>query len=385
MTPAARVQAAIEVLDQIIAGSPAEKALTNWARGARYAGSKDRAAVRDHVFDVLRCWRSTAVLGGAETGRGRMLGKLRSDGADLDALFNGQGHGPAALSAQEQAAGAEPVGADHWDLPDWAADQLQADYGDQAEGIALSLRHRANVFLRVNLLKTTRDAAIVALAEDGITAEPEALSDTALRVVEGQRRVSGSAAYTTGLVELQDAASQAVVDLLPLSKGARVLDYCAGGGGKALAMAGRQRGLKLFAHDANQKRMKDLPARAKRAGARVDVIAWPKAGYDLVFCDVPCSGSGAWRRSPEGKWRMTQADINDLCALQYQILTNCAALVADQGHLAYATCSVFAAENARQTQRFVQENPKWRLEQGQQFLPEQGGDGFYVAVFSKIC
>jgi 16S rRNA (cytosine967-C5)-methyltransferase len=383
MTPAARVQAAIEVLDQIIAGSPAEKALTNWARGARYAGSKDRAAVRDHVFDVLRCWRSSAVLGGAETGRGRMLGKLRNDGADLDALFDAQGHGPEALSAQEQAAGAAPVGPDHWDLPDWAADQLQADYGDQAEAIVLSLRHRANVFLRVNLLKTNRDAAIAALAEDGISAEPEALSDTALRVTEGQRRVAGSNAYQTGLIELQDAASQAVVDFLPLSKGARVLDYCAGGGGKTLAMAGRRRGLKLFAHDANQKRMKDLPARAKRAGARVDVIARPKAGYDLVFCDVPCSGSGAWRRSPEGKWRMTQSDLSDLCALQYQILSDCAALVSENGHLAYATCSVFHAENAQQTRRFVQEHPEWQLERDKQFLPEQGGDGFYVAVLSK--
>ncbi|WP_300444732.1 RsmB/NOP family class I SAM-dependent RNA methyltransferase [uncultured Mameliella sp.] len=385
MTPAARVQAAIELLDRIAAGQAAEQALTSWGRAARYAGSKDRAAVRDLVFDALRCWRSSAALGGGDTGRARLLGLLRLREEDPAAIFTGQGHAPAPLDEDELAAGQPPQGAAALDLPDWLALRFLDSLGPAAEATALALRSRANVFLRVNLLRATPESALARLAEDGIRAAPHDLSPTALRVTEGARGIMRCGAYLDGLVELQDAASQAVVDLLPLEPGMRVLDYCAGGGGKALAMAARMQGGPVVAHDAAPKRMVDLPARAARAGADVRIAAKPKGDFDLVLCDVPCSGSGAWRRAPEGKWRLTETRLAELCAIQSEILNQAAGCVAKGGVLAYATCSVLAEENAAQVSGFLDRSPGWTVEDQRQFLPESGGDGFFAAVLRRTA
>lgn len=383
MTPAARLQAAAEIIDRISGGVPAEKALTNWARNSRYAGSKDRRAVRDHVFDCLRMWRSTAALGGAETGRGRVLGLLRSAGVDPETVFTGQGHAPVPLTDEEKAAGSAADGYAAWDLPDWLGRRFTDGLGDKAQAAALSLRHRAEVYLRVNTLKGDLATAQAELAGEGITTEPHELSPTALRVTGGARQVARSQSYLTGLVELQDAASQAVVDILPLQTGMRVLDYCAGGGGKTLAMAARLDGGPIMAHDANVGRMSDLPARAERAAAKVDVVENLTGQFDLVLCDVPCSGSGAWRRSPEGKWRFEPEGLETLLELQSEILNQAKELVAEGGFLAYATCSVLPAENAAQAERFFQNNQGWIQQAERQFLPEDGGDGFYVTFFKR--
>ncbi|MEN9062898.1 RsmB/NOP family class I SAM-dependent RNA methyltransferase [Ponticoccus litoralis] len=383
MTPAARVQTAIEILDRIALGVPAEKALTTWGRRARFAGSGDRAAVRDHVFDVLRRWRSTAALGGGDSGRARMLGLLRMQEAAPEALFSGDRHAPAPLTEAEQVAGQTPEGAAALDLPDWLAERFRASLGARAGAVAEALRHRADVFLRVNLLRGDLTAALAALSGEGITAEPHDLSPTALRVTEGARRIARSQAYLSGLVELQDAASQAVVDALPLTPGARVLDFCAGGGGKTLALAARLGGSPVEAHDADPARMKDLPGRADRAGAAVRLRAAPAGSYDLVLCDVPCSGSGAWRRAPEGKWRLTPDALQAVCREQAAILETCAGLVAPGGHLAYATCSVLQEENAARIAAFTADHPAWTAITERQFLPQDGGDGFYVAVLTR--
>lgn len=380
MTPAARVQAAIELLDQISTGQPAEKALTTWGRTSRYAGSKDRAAVRDLVFDALRCWRSAAVMGGGDSGRARMLGVVRLRGDDPEAVFTGVGHAPAELSDVERNAGRLPEGNDALDLPDWVVTRFRHSLGEAAEATAEALRSRADVFLRVNLMQSSASQAIARLAEDGILAVPHPLSTSALRVTDGARAIARSDAYLSGAVELQDAASQAVVDALPLQPRLSVLDYCAGGGGKALAMAARLGGGPVDAHDAAPRRMADLPARADRAGADIRIVQKPRGPYDLVFCDVPCSGSGAWRRAPEGKWRLTQARLSELCTIQAEILDQAARLVAPGGYLAYATCSVLAEENAEQVRAFLERAPEWQDEAQHQFLPSDGGDGFFIAV-----
>lgn len=382
MTPAARVQAAIEVLDRIAAGVPGEQALTNWARGARYAGSGDRAAVRDHVFDVLRTRRSCAALGGGAQGRALMLGRLRIEERDPAQVFTGEGHGPQPLSDAELAAGAAPTTAEAMDLPDWLVAPFQDSLGDQAADVAEALRHRAPVYLRVNALKSTLAQAQSALVEDGIGTAPHPLSPLALEVLENPRRINSSAAYRDGLVELQDVASQAVVDALPLRPGARVLDYCAGGGGKALAMAARTGG-QVMAHDADPGRMRDLPGRARRAGAEIVPVPAPTGRYDLVLCDVPCSGSGAWRRAPEGKWALSPEKLASLQATQAEILDAVQDYVAPGGTLAYATCSVLGGENADQVAAFMTRHPAWRLTQQRQFLPSDGGDGFYVACMTR--
>ncbi|MGR3496727.1 RsmB/NOP family class I SAM-dependent RNA methyltransferase [Citreimonas sp.] len=383
MTPGARVSAAIAVLDRVAAGEPAEKALTNWARGARYAGSKDRAAVRDHVFDVLRRWRSTAAMGGADTGRGRMIGLLRQDGPSPETLFDGAGHAPAPLSPEEEDAGSAPDGAASRDMPDWLWPQLARDLGPQADAVAEALRHRAPVFVRVNTLRADPDGARAALADEGIEARPAALSPNALEIAAGARGLARGAAFTGGVVEMQDAASQAVVDALPLAPGMRVLDYCAGGGGKALAMAARLNGGPVAVHDAELARMKDVPARATRAGADLRIEEHPRGEWDLVLCDVPCSGSGAWCRAPEGKWRLTQAGLDALCRTQTEILDRTAPLVAPGGVLAYATCSLLACENTAAVERFLADHSGWMLQDSRSFLPGPDGDGLFVAVLSR--
>ncbi|MCR8549667.1 RsmB/NOP family class I SAM-dependent RNA methyltransferase [Salipiger sp. P9] len=383
MTPAARIAAAAGILDRIAEGTPAEQALLGWARASRFAGSKDRAAVRDHVFDVLRRWRSTAATGGGETGRARLLGLLRQEGTDPDTLFTGEGHAPAPLSAAERAAGHAPSeGAEAGDLPDWLWPRFRDSLGEDAAATAEALRHRAPVFLRVNSLRATSEEAMAALAEDGIETRPHPLAATALEVTGGARKIARSRAFAAGLVELQDAASQAVVAALPLTPGLRVLDYCAGGGGKALAMAARTGG-PVEAHDANPGRMADLPARAARAGAEILRRDRPAGRYDLVLCDVPCSGSGSWRRAPEGKWRLTPEGLAELCTVQAGILETAAGLVAPGGTLAYATCSVLDCENGAQSAAFLAAHPGWRCTGSRQFLPRDGGDGFFVACLAS--
>lgn len=388
MTPAARLQAAIEILDQVIAGSPAEKALTGWARRSRFAGSKDRAAVRDHVFASLRAMRSFAVLGGSLSGRGLILGMLREAGTDPDEMFTGEGHAPAPLSDDERApARGFASTAEEFDVPDWLWPSFESSLGEGATAAAAALRTRAPVHLRVNLLKSDRDRAIIALAQDGIVAVAHPASPTALEVEEGARKLRNAQAYKDGLVELQDAASQAVVDLLPLSDGMKVLDYCAGGGGKSLAMGARA-DVTLVAHDIDPRRMKDLPDRAARAGLRIACMSGDevKAGapYDLVLCDAPCSGSGSWRRAPEGKWRLNRARLDDIRGMQSGILDRAAEMVSLGGVLAYATCSMLDEENHAQVEAFLARTTGWELGWQRAWRVQDGTDGFYVALLTRI-
>jgi 16S rRNA (cytosine967-C5)-methyltransferase len=177
-----------------------------------------------------------------------------------------------------------------------------------------------------------------------------------------------------------------VAQAVPLAAGARVLDYCAGGGGKTLAMGARL-SLRLFAHDAEPRRMRDLPERAGRADISVRILdrdgVAHAAPFDLVLADAPCSGSGSWRRDPEGKWRLTEARLAELCALQAQILDRCADLVAPGGRLAYATCSLLDVENRTQITRFLARSHGWRRDSELRLTPLQGGDGFYLAVLAR--
>ncbi|RWR45086.1 RsmB/NOP family class I SAM-dependent RNA methyltransferase [Sinirhodobacter ferrireducens] len=388
MTPAARLAAAIAILDQLRDGTPAERALTNWGRASRFAGSGDRAAVRDHVFDVLRCRGSFAALGGGESGRALVLGLARAQGLDVAALFTGEGHAPAPLSDEEAARLAQPLPDEgalaDLDWPDWLRQQLRADLGADYAAVSARMRARAPVFLRVNLARGDRAAAQAALAAEGIATRPHPLAETALEVVEGARRIQASAAYREGLVELQDAASQAAIAQVPVAAGMRVLDYCAGGGGKALALAARAPAARIEAHDIDPGRMRDIPVRAARAGARISTVAPGRLGrdYDLVLVDAPCSGSGTWRRTPEAKWRLTPERLAELCTLQAQILRAAAARVVPGGRLLYMTCSLLDAENAAQAEAFVRETG-WQVTEQRRFTPLDGGDGFFAAQLER--
>ncbi|MDD7971793.1 RsmB/NOP family class I SAM-dependent RNA methyltransferase [Roseinatronobacter alkalisoli] len=379
MTPAARLQAAIDILEHILNGAAAEQALTTWARGNRFAGSGDRAAIRDHVFDCLRCKRSFAHVGGAETGRGLVLGLLRARGMDPETVFTGQGYAPSPLLPDESLPAVSPMPDNvALDCPDWIAPDLQVSLDDQFRPVLQALQHRAPVFLRVNLARGTRATAAARLAQEGIGTRPHPLAETALEVTENARRVRQSSAFMDGLVELQDAASQAVIQALPIPDGADVLDYCAGGGGKALALAAR--GAQVTAHDADPARMKDIPARAGRAGVTIDMTHAPQGRFDLVVLDVPCSGSGSWRRAPAGKWTMNRAMLNSLLQVQADILDKAPDHLRPGGVLGYMTCSLLMSENTQQITRFLDREPAFRLVSQQQFTPLDGGDGFFLAV-----
>lgn len=387
MTPAAQIAAAIDILDLVEAGQPAEQALTRWARGNRYAGSKDRAAIRDHVFDVLRCWRSSAHLGGGPSGRQRMIGKLRRDGVDPALLFTGEGYAPKPLSAEEAAEPSQDMPrAIALDLNDWLLAALDESLGaDKAEATARALQCRAPVTLRVNIARNSRDDAAASLARDGVLTIVNTLSPTALTVTEGPRRLRNSTAYREGLVELQDASSQAVVDAAPSA--ARILDFCAGGGGKALALAARGGG-QIYAHDVDPARMGDLPARAARAGVDIQQVASEDLAamgpFGLVLVDAPCSGSGAWRRAPEGKLRLTPERLDTLSALQDDILDQAQGLVAPDGTLVYATCSVFHAENEARIVGFLDRHPEWSCTLQRRFDVDAQGDGFFTAHLTRL-
>jgi len=345
--------------------------------------------VRDHVFDALRRLRSLAALGGSADGRGLMLGALRAGGIDPDSLFDGAGHAPAPLSPQERCQMAQPVTlpeAVALDCPDWLGAELRAALGPDFASVLEALRDRAPVFVRVNCARMSRAEAAMVLADAGIGTRPVPDLRYGLEVIDNASRLRGSDAVLQGLVEMQDAASQAVVEALPLAPGARVLDYCAGGGGKALAMAAL--GARVWAHDADPRRMSDLPRRAARAGVTIrpcdtgGCLAF--APFDLVMADLPCSGSGSWRRNPEGKWTLTPARLDALVAVQAEILDSAAPLVAPAGVLAMATCSVLERENAGQVAAFLSRNPGWECALQRRWLPHPGGgDGFFLALLGR--
>lgn len=384
MTPAARIAAAIEVLDQHIAGMPAEQALTTWARRSRFAGSGDRAAVRDHVFDVLRAKETASALGQGKDGRALMIGLLRHQGLDPRAVFTGEKFAPSPLDAREISVLGRETAAFRWNLPEWLVPVFEHDMGAQAVRAALALTERAPVTVRVNKRKATRIQAQGLLARDGVTAEPNDLSELALTVTDGARKLRRSQAYTSGVVELQDAASQAVVDALP--EGKRCLDYCAGGGGKALGLAA-QPDRTVIAHDIDTGRMRDIPPRAERADVKIEIAANDAlpalAPFDLVLCDAPCSGSGAWRRSPEAKWSFTEARLSGLCETQQRILEQASDLVSQAGTLVYATCSMLQAENERAIERFLQVSPEWKCAYQRRIDIGPEGDGFYSAHLKR--
>lgn len=380
MIPPARDAAAITILDAWRAGTPPEVALTRWARGARFAGSGDREAVRDIVFTAVRRARSAAALGGADGGRAMLLGLARAEGRPPEG-WSGEGHAPPPLTPSEAALSAQPVPdlprGVALDCPDWLLPGFDAALGPQADAVLEALRHRAPVFVRAHAGRT---GAVDLLTADGVTARPHPLAPWALELTAGARKLRATQAYVQGLVEPQDAASQAVVAAFAqgLAPGARTLDFCAGGGGKALALAAL--GFSVAAHDADPGRMRDLPVRAARAGTPIAVLAAPGTGWPAVLADAPCSGSGAWRRAPEGKWALTPAGLARLVAVQAQVLTQAAACVAPGGRLGYSTCSLLTEENESAIDAFVSGNPGWTCLFSRRWTPLDGGDGFFLAV-----
>lgn len=387
MTPAARVQAAIELLDTIIPaarakGAPADRIIADYFRARRYAGSKDRRAVRDLVYQAIRLCGPVP-----ESGRAALLAVAGQDSA-IAGLFDGSPHGPASRGDGEEAAKTGLA-------PKWLAALLR-NSGLGGREIA-ALLGRAPLDVRVNALKA--DRAGLMLPEPG---EP-------LASVQGLRFAPGTPveqweAYARGLIEVQDLGSQLIVEALPVAPGDTIIDLCAGGGGKTLALAARLgNAASLVAADTDKRRLGNLAPRAARAGAAVDHIVLldpgremsalgPWAGKaDHVLVDAPCSGSGTWRRSPEGRWRLDPAEMARLSQSQDHVLDLAAQLVRSGGSIGFVTCSVLDPEGADRVAAFLARHPGWQAEPlalplgtarggGMRLDPlHHGTDGFFIA------
>ncbi len=345
--------------------------------------------MRDLVFDALRKRASCAALGGGLHGRGLMLGLGMQDGWQLSEIFSGTGHAPDALSPDEELRIRAPEtlsGATAVDVPDWIWAQFQDDLGDNALDAATQLRSRAGLFLRVNQRRASMAEAQAALADEGIATEPHVSQTGCLRVTANPRRVQRAKAYLDGLVEVQDAASQIAVTGLDIPAGAAVLDYCAGGGGKALAIADRF-DCAVTAHDHNVQRMADLPRRAERAGVEVKIAEpqqlAPDQRFDVVIVDAPCTGSGTWRRNPEAKWALESKKLQEFSKIQADILARSTGFLAQGGLLVYMTCSIFRAENEGVIDGFLSERADFQSASALSLYPSPDWDGFFCQALAN--
>ena len=368
MIPAARIAAAIEVLAEIeTRRRPAADALKDWGLARRFAGSGDRAAIASLVYDALRRKASSAWIIGEASPRAEILGALKQlrglSEDEIAALFTGEGHAPAPLSdaERERLRTGDLTGAPahvQGDYPDWLAPAFAESFGEAAIDEGRALANRAPVDLRVNMLKTDRSHALAALAHLGPVATP--LSPIGLRIaIRADGRgpaLAAEPAYVKGLVEAQDEGSQLAALLSGAAPGMQALDFCAGAGGKTLALAGMMANHgQIYATDSDGRRLAPIYERLARSGARNVQVRAPRGGRDvladlagrcdLAFIDAPCSGSGAWRRNPDAKWRMRPGALEQRIKDQSESLESAARFVRPGGRLVYVTCSLLKAEN----------------------------------------
>ena len=395
MTPSARTQAAIDLLDLVLAaarsqGAAADTIVARWFAARRYAGSKDRRAIRDLVYDAIRlCGEVPA------SGRAAMLA-LADERPELAGTFDGSAYGPAPIASGEPRATGGL-------MPRWLADAFEASglgAGEQA-----ALLQRAPLDVRVNRLRTTPEAVASRIAgAERVDFAPDALrlpSDT---------QVERLPEWTDGLIEMQDAGSQLVTRASEAAPGMRVIDLCAGGGGKTLGLAAMManRGT-ILACDVDRPRLSRLMPRAERAGVSIVEtrlldpnkeavqLADRRDWADVVLVDAPCSGTGTWRRNPEARWRLTPDRLARYAGMQRQVLDIAAPLVRPGGSITYITCSLLDAEGADQVAAFLARHPGWQLEPlalgagtphggGMRLTPASDRtDGFFVAKLGRPC
>ena len=404
MTPSARLSAAIEVFAEIEARRrPAVDALKDWGLSHRFAGSGDRAAIAGLVYDALRRKSSSAWLMGEATSRATLLGMLRRErGLDAEAiaaLCNGGRYAPSPLTQAETAAlatgslaGAPPHV--EGDYPEWLDPHLQRVFGDERAAEGAALASRAPLDLRVNTLAAERDAALAKL--EHLNAAPTRWSPLGIRIrlaAEAKSpAIHAEPLYLKGQIEIQDEGSQLAALLADAKPGEQVVDLCAGAGGKTLALAAvmENRG-QIYATDLDKRRLAPIHARLERAGARnvqvrtptgrggSDVLTDLAGRADLVMIDAPCTGTGAWRRNPDAKWRIRPGALAERIKEQEAVLERATALVKPGGRIAYVTCSVLAEENNEQVGAFLTRHPDFSVEKPAEVMKVLGERAYLFA------
>jgi 16S rRNA (cytosine967-C5)-methyltransferase len=417
MTPAARVQAAIDILAGLEqTQQPADRYLKDFFRARRYAGSKDRRAISERVFDILRHHARFAHRMGDADPRALAIASVLAEEANIESLFTG-GYGPAPLTEAERAAiAATPAPMPPHvagEYPQWLAPSLSRAFGGALAEEMAALQARAPVDLRVNTLKASRPNVLAGLKAEGFAPAVTPYSPVGLRIPpgEGSAALARSPLFLSGALEFQDEAAQIASLLAGARPGMRVLDLTAGAGGKALAMAAAMNNQgAILAFDHNPRRLAPLADRAERAGATCIALAegrddplWGDGTFDLVFLDAPCSGSGTWRRQPELRRRLTPARLAELTGIQDALLDEAARHVVEReagpgGRLVYATCSLLPQENEDRVAAFLLRNPGFRrleaasawegripgLSQDFRASPARTGtDGFYCALLER--
>lgn len=420
MTPAARLQAAIEILQQLESTPlPVDRFLRDWFRRRRYAGSKDRAAVAERVFDVLRHRNSFAWPMASEAPRSLVIASLLHESQTPESiriLFNDEGYGPPQLTeAEVHAIDSHPQGGPplhvQGEYPQWLEPQLRRAFGEQLLEEMRALQSRAPIDLRVNTLKASPGEVLTQLRAEGYEASHARHAPFAIRIPPGASGLDKTQAFASGAFELQDEASQIAALLVDAAPGMRVLDVAAGAGGKSLAIAARMRNEgEIVAFDDNPSRLKPLPVRASRAGATCIAIAekrggpkWGGGKFDRVLVDAPCSGTGTWRRQPELRWRLTAERLASLEKTQAWLLEDGARHTKPGGRLIYATCSLLPCENNDQIAAFLARHSDfaifparevWRESIGAALPPGMdeffratplttGTDGFFTAALER--
>ncbi len=406
MTPAARLQAAIDLLTEIAATPrPADGVVQTFLRARRYMGGSDRRAVTERVYGLLRRHARLGWWTGDGSPRERLIADLvLTDGLDTAAikgLFTGRGHDPEPLTASEQdlarRLSGQPLAppdmpeAARLELPAWILPHLPLALGDEWRRVVAVLNTEAPLDLRVNALKAGREAARAALAGEGIVAEPGPLGPLALRI-GGRVNLAATKAFREGLVEVQDAGSQLAAALVGAAPGMAVCDLCAGAGGKTLALAGAMGNQgRLVACDISQGRLDRARTRMRRAGVQnvtVRVLDTPgrrwlkrqARTFDRVLVDAPCGGSGTWRRNPDARWRMDEDRLKALMAEQDALLLRAARLARPGGgRIIYVTCSLLRAENEDRIAAFLE------TEAGQAYRPVPAAQVWAEAGVSAPC
>jgi 16S rRNA (cytosine967-C5)-methyltransferase len=427
MRTGARIKAAIEVLDEVLnRHRPAAGALADWGKSHRFAGSGDRAAIGNLLYDALRRKRSLAAQMGSDTPRGVVLAAApRALGlapAAVAASADGSPHAVEPLSQQEQEGLSRPLPADapasvRGDFPDWLEASFQRAFGAAAADEGAALAQRAPVDLRVNGLKADRDKVMRALARFSPAATPYSPVGIRLPAPEGpgrQPKVEAEPGHGKGWYEVQDEGSQIAALMAGAGPRKQVLDLCAGAGGKTLAFAALMRNTgQVYAYDDASQRLRPIFERLKRAGARnVQVLAAGDTSalnalgprFDVVFIDAPCTGTGAWRRRADAKWRLRPASLAQRVEEQRALLALAAPLAKPGGRLVYVTCSVLPEENADQLAWFAASHPEFAALPWHDAWAEVGGepprsagsgaallltparhgtDGFFIAVLTR--